>query len=54
MIALIITNIISIIIIFFQRAKFYRLMDEFLIAKAVAMLKDRELKRIKENDYERK
>lgn len=32
MILLIITNIISIIIIFFQRAKFDRLMDEFLKA----------------------
>ena len=44
MILLIISNVILIIIIFFQRAKFDRLMDEFLMAKTVAILKDKRLK----------
>lgn len=50
MILLIITNIISIIIIFFQRAKFYKLMDEFLMAKTVAILKDKRLKALEEKE----
>ena len=50
MILLIITNIIFIIIIIFQRAKFDRLMDEFLMAKTVAILKDKRLKALEQKE----
>lgn len=50
MILLIITNIIFIIIIIFQRAKFDRLMDEFLMAKTVAILKDKRLKVLEQKE----
>ena len=50
MILLIITNIIFIIIIIFQRAKFDRLMDEFLMEKTVAILKDKRLKALEQKE----
>ncbi len=51
MILLIISNVILIIIIFFQRAKFDRLMDEFLMEKTVAILKDKRLKDLEQKDW---